>query len=515
MTSAGVEATAELAAPAETGRRHFGRRRKVLTAIVMVALAAVATTVLTDPYGGTKRSNSRADNAARTSLASVTQRNLSAETNVNATLGYAGAPSVAAPTGTSAQALKQAQQAVTAAEAALSADQTQAKDSAASSAQTLAQDEAAVTAAADQLAADQAAQTGDCAKVAKASACTMDKQTVAKDQFALAQARSSLSAAQLQAASSGDQTNAKLAADRQAVASAQTALADAQAAALNPGTAYTAVPAVDQTLTRGQTVYALNGIPVPLWYGTIIPWRAFTLGMTDGPDVGEITANLIASGFGAGLTPTNHFSPATQTAVKRWQASLAAPQTGTVALGDVVVEPGPIIVRSVTAVVGGHIQPGQPILTASSTARQVTIALDAAQQAEVKVGDKVAITLPGGRTTSGVVSSVGRLATAPATGGTATITVVVTPTNPAATGSLDQAPVEVAITTATVDHALVVPVNALLALSTGGYAIETVDAAGIHHLLPVSLGLFDDAQGLVQVTGSGVAAGLRVVVPAT
>ena len=35
------------------------------------------------------------------------------------------------------------------------------------------------------------------------------------------------------------------------------------------------------------------------------------------------------------------------------------------------------------------------------------------------------------------------------------------------------------------------------------------------HLVPVSLGLFDDADGLVQVSGSGLAAGQRVVVPST
>jgi hypothetical protein len=32
--------------------------------------------------------------------------------------------------------------------------------------------------------------------------------------------------------------------------------------------------------------------------------------------------------------------------------------------------------------------------------------------------------------------------------------------------------------------------------------------------VPVTLGLFDDAAGLVQVSGSGLAAGQRVVVPA-
>ena len=96
-----------------------------------------------------------------------------------------------------------------------------------------------------------------------------------------------------------------------------------------------------------------------------------------------------------------------------------------------------------------------------------------------------------------------------------TITVGVTPSNPAATGTWDQAPVQVGITTASVPNALVVPVTALLARSGGGYAVEVARAARGNHLVPVSLGLFDDAEGLVQVTGSGLAAGQEVVVPAT
>ena len=60
---------------------------------------------------------------------------------------------------------------------------------------------------------------------------------------------------------------------------------------------------------------------------------------------------------------------------------------------------------------------------------------------------------------------------------------------------------------------LIVPVTALLAQNGGGYAVETVDAHAIHHLVPVALGLFDDADGLVQVEGRGLRAGQRVVVP--
>jgi hypothetical protein len=53
----------------------------------------------------------------------------------------------------------------------------------------------------------------------------------------------------------------------------------------------------------------------------------------------------------------------------------------------------------------------------------------------------------------------------------------------------------------------------LLALANGGYAVEEVGAGGVHHLVGVSTGLFDDADGLVQVSGGALAAGQRVVVP--
>jgi multidrug efflux pump subunit AcrA (membrane-fusion protein) len=73
----------------------------------------------------------------------------------------------------------------------------------------------------------------------------------------------------------------------------------------------------------------------------------------------------------------------------------------------------------------------------------------------------------------------------------------------------------VAITTAAVHNVLVVPVDALMALSGGGYAVEVVNSDGVHHLVDVSLGIFDDGAGQVQVSGPGLAAGQHVVVPAT
>jgi len=114
-------------------------------------------------------------------------------------------------------------------------------------------------------------------------------------------------------------------------------------------------------------------------------------------------------------------------------------------LGQVVFLPAAVRVTAASATPGAPAQPGQPALTGTSTTRAVTVPLDAAQQSLVKVGDKVIITLPDNQTTPGVISSVGKVATTPQGGGAPTISVQVTPTDPAATGSLDQAAVEVTI----------------------------------------------------------------------
>jgi hypothetical protein len=42
--------------------------------------------------------------------------------------------------------------------------------------------------------------------------------------------------------------------------------------------------------------------------------------------------------------------------------------------------------------------------------------------------------------------------------------------------------------------------------------VEIVAGDGTHHLVPVTPGLFDDAAGMVQVSGPSLAAGQRVVV---
>ncbi len=144
----------------------------------------------------------------------------------------------------------------------------------------------------------------------------------------------------------------------------------------------TRVPAVGAVVGRGQALYEVDGHPVPLWYGTRPAWRAFQLGMTDGLDVRQLEANLVALGFDPdrAITVDRHYSWATVAAVKRWQQATGRSRTGAVALGQVVFWPGPIRVTTVTAMVGAPLPAGTAILAASSTRPLVTVALDPAMQ---------------------------------------------------------------------------------------------------------------------------------------
>jgi hypothetical protein len=292
-----------------------------------------------------------------------------------------------------------------------------------------------------------------------------------------------------------------------------------------PGTV-TWLPALGQVIHQGQVLYRVDGAPVVLLYGSTPAYRALAGGPTaadvTGADVAQLNHDLVALGYvdSADVDAAwNAFNWATKAGVEKLQKHLGVDQTGRLSLGDVVFLPTAARVTTVSANLGG--QATGPVMTASSTARTVSVALDADLQAEVKAGDQVTITLPDGSTIPGTVTSVGKVATTPSNnpGGagssTPTVPVTIRPTDPTVTGSLDQAPVQVAITSRTVHNVLAVPVYALLALAGGGYAVEVANADGTRHLVAVSPGLFDDAAGLVQVTGTGLAAGQHVVVPAS
>jgi hypothetical protein len=284
------------------------------------------------------------------------------------------------------------------------------------------------------------------------------------------------------------------------------------------GGTLTWLPSPGRVIRQGQALYRVdNGFPVVLLYGSVPDWRAMGEGVT-GQDVSQLNHDLVDLGYASRADVTalgwDYYSWETAVGVQNLEEHLGvASPPGTLSLGQAVFEPQALRVSQVTGSLGGSAT--GPVLAATSDRHVVTIQLDAAQQSQVQVGDKVTVTLPDGAATPGVVSSVGTVAsTTPgsgASGSTTTIPVQVTLADPGAAGTLDQAPVTVNITTASVQNALAVPVTALLAQASGGYQVEVAGPGDTRRWVPVQPGIFDDASGLVQVSGA-LKPGQRVVV---
>jgi HlyD family secretion protein len=250
--------------------------------------------------------------------------------------------------------------------------------------------------------------------------------------------------------------------------------------------------------------------------------------MTPGPDVRELQRDLSALGFDPGPADGG-FGWSTQLAVERWQQARGMTVTGAIPLGTVTFLPGPLRVTATPQPLGALVAPGALVVSGTSLTPSVQVSLTVGGPA-VHVGDRVLVTLPdGSATVPGTVTTVGSVATVPggsgalasgnsqgaipsgSSGGGQAAAIPVTVTVRAAIPvGLDQAPVQVAITQQRADGVLAVPVTALLATAGGGYAVQAAGPRG--RLIPVATGLFDDATGLVAVTGTGLTAGLRVAV---
>jgi hypothetical protein len=229
--------------------------------------------------------------------------------------------------------------------------------------------------------------------------------------------------------------------------------------------------------------------------------------------VQQLNQNLVALGCAtrSELVPSSdYFGAETADALDRLQVRLDEEPTGSLEEGQAVVLPGKIRIAAVRATLGARAAPAVPIALATATTREVIMDLDASDQTAVAVGDRAEVTLPTGRATPGVVSAIGSVIGSGASG--PTVPVYIKLKRSGAAGRFTQTPVQVAITTATIKRAMIVPVDALLARSDGRYAVETVNSGGLHELVGVTLGTFDDADGNVQVAGS-LRPGERIVVP--
>lgn len=291
-------------------------------------------------------------------------------------------------------------------------------------------------------------------------------------------------------------------------------------------------------VTAGKRLYETNGRDrAILMYGTRPAWRTLEAGVDNGADILQLERNLKKLGYTrSGDKINTHWDARMTAAVKRWQKASGLPVDGVVDLGEVVFLPEAIRVTSVDADLGTGVGPGGPLMTATSNRRVISLDLDTDDVDLLQAGTPVRVELPDGTTVDAKVATVATVAetSTDQQGGTSTsLPVAITLDDPAAAGGLDQAPVTVTVVRATRENVLTVPVNALLALLGGGYAVEVVDgettdgtggasanpsanpsaspAGTSTHLVRVEPGLFDN--GTVEITATGLEPGDLVVVP--
>ncbi len=274
----------------------------------------------------------------------------------------------------------------------------------------------------------------------------------------------------------------------------------------------TSLPESGAILDLGDALYSVDTVPVTLLEGDLPMYRALQRGL-EGRDVEQLERSLVDLGYDPDdeVRVDEEFDYDTRDMVKRWQESLGVAETGRVLISDVVFLPEPVRVASVPAEVGQPVQAGSQVILTSGSSTVVSVALDSADQGIVAEGDAVVVVLPDDTRTAATVTSVGTVAIRNLQGEGSYFEVEVTLDDPDAAADLDEAPVSVEVVTEEATDVLAVPVSALLALSEGGYAVEVVHDDGSTTLVGVDGGMFAD--GLVEISGSGIDAGTAVVVP--
>jgi hypothetical protein len=274
----------------------------------------------------------------------------------------------------------------------------------------------------------------------------------------------------------------------------------------------------ESEVTRGTELFRLNEQPVVALIGNIPMYRDLGPGDT-GIDVEQLETNLAELGY-EGFDVDDEFTWYTEAAVREWQDDIGAAETGTVARSDVVFVPEGGRVDGLQAEVGGTVAPGSAVLDISGSDQVVSLEVDVDDRDLLEVDTEVTITLPGGEEIAGTVSAAAVVEGEPSdsggglggddesSGAEDAVTEVEVTVSDEVDESLIGSPVDVVVDVDEREDVLVVPVNALLALSEGGYGLEVVADDGTTSIVAVEAGLFAD--GKVEVDGDGIDEGTVV-----
>jgi peptidoglycan hydrolase-like protein with peptidoglycan-binding domain len=276
---------------------------------------------------------------------------------------------------------------------------------------------------------------------------------------------------------------------------------------------FTRLPSVGDILELGDEIYEVDGGNSSyLMYGKRPAWRPLDNDSSNGPDVKQLEESLKRLGyFAEGFEPDWNFRQKTKKAIKRWERRTNQDKDGDIDPGQVTFLPGDVRITEVVPELGGRAQAGSVLARTSDTQLVVTFDLEADRRDILAVDDSVSVELPDGMNAAAVVTDIDSVAETLPGASEPTVEVTIELADLAEVGDLDGAEVTVSVVRQTRPNVLSVPVDALLALREGGYALEMLAEDGSTYLTLAEVGLFDDAG--VEVSGA-FGAGDTVVVPA-
>ncbi len=272
------------------------------------------------------------------------------------------------------------------------------------------------------------------------------------------------------------------------------------------------LPKTGSVLGRGDVLYTVDARPAMLLHGELPAYRTFEKGMSDGDDVLQLETNLAALGYFRGDID-RHFSAWTVAAVKRWQRALGVWASGRLDPSAVVFSPQRLRVARRRTRLGTVVGQGAELYATSA---------DPAGRARRPAPRRPAAR-PGGSARDGGaagrrrrprrVTSVGAPQQRRSDRGTSVVVPVVVGLRvPRAAAAFVQATVTVRFRSASRRDVLTVPVGALVALGGDRFGVEVPTGATTRRV-PVRVGEFEG--GRVEITGTGIAPGVRAGVPSS
>jgi peptidoglycan hydrolase-like protein with peptidoglycan-binding domain len=266
----------------------------------------------------------------------------------------------------------------------------------------------------------------------------------------------------------------------------------------------TSLIGANTAIELGDVLYTVDGAPVVALDGALPAWRTMSTSSTDGADIAQLEASLVALGYDPGLKVTvdNHFDSATRTMVKAWQQGLGVEPTGTVTLGSVVFLPSSTTVNAVNQTVGATVGDGDTVLTLSAATQDVVVDVPAGDEAKVVPGLAVAI--------GNIEGTVSRLRSADRNG-SVVVQAVIAPAS-AIENATGGSTVKVTLTLQNDAGVLIAPAEALVSRLDGTYAVQAQTSDGTTKWLTVEL--LGVSGGNIAIRGPGVTEGTVLLLPA-